>query len=167
MTLSTLDGAARQQPVQNYHAGDQPGGTPRQADDAWLNLTTLDPPMYVATVHGDLTRNAIRAIGAAALAQLRSAVANHDASLRGAWLPPQTFGLPGGGIQHEWHAGDNHLELSIEADGVVTLLADSSGSDCHDFELHLSRSPIPAVATRVLAEIIRRVVSAREHANEA
>ena len=48
-------------------------------------------------------------------------------------LTPQTFPLPAGGIQLEWHAGDDHIEIAVEWDGTIGVYA-KVGSEERDWE---------------------------------
>ncbi len=38
-------------------------------------------------------------------------------------LTPQVFPLPAGGIQLEWHAGEDHIEVAVEWDGTIGVYA--------------------------------------------
>ncbi len=77
-------------------------------------------------------------------------------------LLPQAFQLPNGGLQLEWHAADNHVEVSIEASGVVGLYVESAGHST-DVEVIPSRSPIP----RVVIEAHSRITEAAWRAHSA
>jgi len=43
--------------------------------------------------------------------------------------PPQIFPLPTGGIQLEWLAAGDEIEIEIDASGVAHVLAESAGGD--------------------------------------
>mgnify|MGYP001174199417 CR=1 FL=1 len=130
-------------------------------DCSWPGLEWR--PASERAVAALLTRNQLRAeshvrdIAVAFLASLWSA----DMPLPNRLLP-QAFQLPGGGMQLEWHAGSDHVEVSIEASGVVGLYIDST-SGSFDVEVVPSRSPIP----RVLFETIQRITTAAWDAHAA
>lgn len=67
-------------------------------------------------------------------------------------LRPQLFPLPDGGVQLEWHAGANHLEVAIELDGSVSIIAES-GDATSAAEIAPALDPIPAVALSALGRI--------------
>lgn len=54
-------------------------------------------------------------------------------------LTPQVFPLPAGGLQLEWHAGEDHIEVAIEWDGTIGLYA-KAGSDDREWELGASEN---------------------------
>lgn len=82
---------------------------------------------------------------------------------QGAVLVPQVFARPAGGVQFEWHAGDAHLEVSVDPDGEASIAAESASMriDCDvEIDLHWpGRPPKPAVT--VLGEIFNRVWAVR------
>lgn len=99
----------------------------------------------------------VRDVAVALLAGLWSARAGNSPRLL-----PQPFQLPNGGLQLEWHAGTDHIEVSIEASGVIGLYVESAGQ-VTDVEVIPSRSPIP----RVVIEALKRVTEAAWSAHAA
>lgn len=99
----------------------------------------------------------VRGIAAAVLAGLWSMLSEVPFA-----LVPQAFSLPGGGLQMEWHGGPDHLEVSIEATGVVGLFA-SGADDEVDAEILVTRAPIP----RVFVDTLRRITHAEWKAHPA
>jgi len=73
-------------------------------------------------------------------------------------LRPQIFPLASG-VQLEWHAGRDHVEISIERTDVIGLYWTNS-QDEWDVDLAPGRSPIP----RQLVEAVQRITQETIHA---
>lgn len=84
------------------------------------------------------------------------------ALMRREFAPPQYFPLPDGGIQAEWHAGD---EITIEVDGTgsaYVLAVKATGEMVADAEFDPASGGETGAAVRdLLAVISRRVFKAR------
>lgn len=66
-------------------------------------------------------------------------------------LTPQVFPLPSGGIQFEWHAGGDHIEVAIEWDGTIGLYA-KVGANERDWEIG-AREELPFFVRDALSRI--------------
>lgn len=67
-------------------------------------------------------------------------------------LSPQCFPLPRRGVQLEWHAGSDHVEISIEGDGSIGLFVMTAETE-RDYELSPGRDELPFVASEALGRI--------------
>lgn len=76
-------------------------------------------------------------------------------------VAPQVFPLPGSGLQIEWHAGDDHIELSVGYDGTLALYFSSAGVS-EDYELVPAQDVIPNDAMACLGRISDAVWAARQ-----
>lgn len=74
---------------------------------------------------------------------------------------PQVFPLPGSGVQIEWHAGEDHIELSVEYDGTLALYFSSLGAS-EDYELAPAQDAIPNEALACLGRISDAVWAAHQ-----
>lgn len=69
-------------------------------------------------------------------------------------LAPQAFPLPNGGLQLEWHGGEDHIELAIDWDGEVELFAESAGGESRVWpDSKLDLRELPFFATSALRRI--------------
>jgi hypothetical protein len=77
-------------------------------------------------------------------------------------LPPQLFPLPDGGIQMEWHADGEDLEIEVDPAGSAHVLAtDASGLVVVDAELAPSRPQTQHAARKALHRLSERLAGAR------
>jgi hypothetical protein len=77
-------------------------------------------------------------------------------------LPPQLFPLPDGGIQMEWHADGEDLEIEVDPAGSAHVLAsDASGLVVVDAELAPSRPQTQYAARKALHRLSERLAGAR------
>ncbi len=82
---------------------------------------------------------------------------------------PQVVPLPDGGLQLEWHAAGNSLEIEIDGEGTAYLLAtDENGLEVVDAtETYPYHSPDLAAARRFLAALSARVWRAQTETRRA
>lgn len=118
--------------------GEDLRGLARGALDRWVRL------------YQQPTEPVVTSLSVAILAGLWSASSSRQRE--GVFLAPQVFPLPDGGIQLEWHAADQHLEVSIEADGMVGLYLNLGGERL-DVEIAPTRAPIPKAFVVALSQI--------------
>ena len=110
----------------------------------------------------DLASRTINDLAQATLDAIGLAFLRHESTSR-PLARPQAFRFADGTVQFEWHAHGDHLELSIDADGIIVLLVDSEALDVSlDFELHIGRSPIPKKAIDVLSRITESIRRAKQ-----
>jgi hypothetical protein len=79
-----------------------------------------------------------------------------------AMVAPFVFPLPDGGLQLEWHAGEESIEIEIDKDGCVHVLeTDRSGTIVFNEELAERYPPFLSGARRTVESISRRILGIR------
>lgn len=77
-------------------------------------------------------------------------------------VPPLVFPLPDGGLQLEWHAGQESVEVEVDADGAGHVLAtDESGTIVLNSELQQAASEALAEARRSIDRLSARLLRTR------
>lgn len=78
---------------------------------------------------------------------------------------PQYFPLPDGGLQAEWHAADHDVEIEVDAEGSVYVLAAGPASDAPtvdgQLDLHAVDNPVLEGLRSALHDLAVRVAAAR------
>lgn len=76
-------------------------------------------------------------------------------------LCPQVFPLHLGGLQLEWHADNDDVEITVDRSDVVGLYWSRGGTPM-DVEIAPSRSPIPIGLIATIESITKATVQARQ-----
>jgi hypothetical protein len=148
--------------VASYHSEVRNGARPKALTIAMAGVPLESRPPLIRHVERELNR-----LWALPLhwdgrhaAQLTLAAAQGAVNMLGALLspdgpPPQFFPLPDGGVQVEWLIADNSIEIEIEGDGSVQILAmNAAGELIAEGELTDPDSPeVVARARRFLEEL--------------
>jgi hypothetical protein len=136
--------------------GISPSERPRwvgHAENEFTSLLALDPG-WDGHRAKPVSRRALDAATAVMFSVL--GLSNHH-------LLPQIFPLPGGGVQLEWHVGDNDVEIEVSEIGEVGVLAvTSTGEVLHEGEAAgASGAALLEAVSRFVSELSDRVASAR------
>jgi hypothetical protein len=78
----------------------------------------------------------------------------------GLGIAPQVFPLPDNGVQIEWHAREDHIEVTVEYDGTIGVYI-KTGDDSVDHELSSGTDPMPPEVLACLGRISDAVWVAR------
>lgn len=77
-------------------------------------------------------------------------------------VPPFVFPLPDGGLQIEWHAGRESVEIEVDGEGAAHLLVtDPEGTIVVNDELMPHGPADPATARRAVERLSTRLLRAR------
>ncbi len=77
-------------------------------------------------------------------------------------LAPLLFPLPGGGIQAEWHAARQSVEIEVDEEGSAHLfITDEQGAVVVNRELSAEDSDVLNEAKRAVSHLSARILSAR------
>jgi hypothetical protein len=76
--------------------------------------------------------------------------------------PPQFFPLPNGGLQLEWHAGGEDIEIEVDPSGTAFVLAtNATGEVLLEGDLDSTGSDSYTALVNALVELSERVATAR------
>lgn len=137
--------------------------SPRESDRTGTGLARAAQSVITSALPGAgcYSEPSSVALAAAMVAALWSQAPSSDGRDASFGLVPQVFPLPDGGVQIEWHAGENHLEVTAEVDGTLGVLVKREGSSAVEVDLSPTRSPIPRCALEAFDLISDAVWGAR------
>jgi hypothetical protein len=116
-----------------------------------LNLLRQLPPRWDGHRASQVTRDAVES-AVQVLARVMSDVL----------APPQFFPLPNGGLQMEWHAGGDDIEIEVDPSGAAFVLAtNATGEVLLEGDLDSTGSDLYTVLVSTLGELSERVATAR------